>query len=125
MQLEYDKFKSAGVSLVSISPQTVEKTKEIKEKHDLEYPVLSDRDNGLAKQIGIAWRFGDDLREAYTKLGLMVGEANGTGRWELPLPATYIIDTTGRVRWLDADVNHTNRPEPSDILNKIGELGLI
>jgi peroxiredoxin len=44
---------------------------------------------------------------------------NGDDSWELPIPATYVIDVNGRV--VDASLNedYTKRPEPLEILSQL------
>lgn len=40
----------------------------------------------------------------------------------LPLPATYVIDPDGTIRWAFVDTDYTARAEPSDILAALDEL---
>jgi peroxiredoxin len=37
---------------------------------------------------------------------------NGDESWELPIPATYIIDRDGSVLYASANEDYTERPEP-------------
>ena len=37
---------------------------------------------------------------------------NGDDSWELPIPATYIIDRDGTILYASADEDYTERPEP-------------
>ena len=41
---------------------------------------------------------------------------NGDESWELPVPATYVIDENGRIRTAYVDKDHTRRMEPSEII---------
>jgi peroxiredoxin len=41
---------------------------------------------------------------------------NGDDSWELPIPATYIIDRDGTVLYVSANEDYTERPEPKDII---------
>ena len=50
------------------------------------------------------------------KLGLNLEKYNGAGRWELPVPATYVLDQSGIVRAGQADPDYTVRMEPSDVV---------
>jgi peroxiredoxin len=36
--------------------------------------------------------------------------------WQLPLPATYVLDSAGRVVFAEAHADYRVRPEPDDIL---------
>jgi peroxiredoxin len=41
---------------------------------------------------------------------------NGDDSWELPIPATYIIDRDGTVLYTSASEDYTDRPEPEEIV---------
>jgi peroxiredoxin len=44
---------------------------------------------------------------------------NGDESWELPIPATYILEREGTVLFASANEDYTARPEPSDILGAL------
>ena len=48
--------------------------------------------------------------------GIDVPAANGDDSYELPLPATYVIDTTGRICAAFIDRDYTKRMEPADMI---------
>jgi len=41
---------------------------------------------------------------------------NGDASWELPLPATFVLDSAGVVRYCSVDPDYTVRPEPDEVL---------
>jgi peroxiredoxin len=45
--------------------------------------------------------------------------ANGDESWELPIPATYILDRNRDVIYASANPDYTERPEPSEILSRL------
>ena len=122
MQLTYPDLTAAGAALISISPQTIDNSKTTAEKLELTFPVLSDQNNRLGKKLGIVYEFPDDLKQVYSGAGLNVPEANGRDVWELPIPATFIIDQEGVVKWAHLDPNYRNRPEPSELVRIVKEL---
>ena len=111
-----------GATLISVSPQTLDNSRKTAEKLELIFPVLSDRNNRVGKKLGIVYEFPDDLKQVYSGAGLNVPEANGEDAWELPIPATFIVDRDGVVRWADLDPNYTKRPEPSELIRIVKEL---
>ncbi len=57
------------------------------------------------------------LREVYLDpLGVDLPRFNGDNSWELPMPATFVVDREGIVRWASVDPDYTVRPEPDDVL---------
>lgn len=59
------------------------------------------------------------LREAYPGIGIDLPRFNGDDSWQLPVPATFVIDTDGRLVYAQADPDYTVRPEPADVLAAI------
>jgi peroxiredoxin len=41
---------------------------------------------------------------------------NGDDSWEMPIPASYIIDGDGTVLYASANEDYTERPEPEDVV---------
>ncbi len=55
----------------------------------------------------------DDLRDLYLKFGVDLAKDNDDPAWTLPIPARFVLDTSGIIRAADADPDYTVRPEPS------------
>lgn len=106
----------AGASLVGISPQTVHQSYLMHEQHKLGFPLLSDAGNKVARQFGLVYRVPTYQQEIYARTFVNLPFINGDGSWDLPLPATYIIAPDGRVRYANADPDHTVRAEPTKVL---------
>jgi peroxiredoxin len=112
-------FKAAGARLVAISPQTVEPTRRTAERWGLGYAVLSDAHNAVARQFGIVYRLPDEV--ARGSVGFL-REANGDDSAELPLAATFVVGTDGRVAWAFVEGDYRKRAEPADILAALEKL---
>ena len=81
----------------------VDKNRGFVEKHKLKFEVLRDPGNEVAAAYGLRWSFPDDLRALYEKFGIDLATGNGDHGWTLPLPARYIIDREGVVRYSRTD----------------------
>lgn len=90
-----------------------------KEKEDLEFEVLSDEGNDLAQKLGLVFALDEALRPIYTSFGIDIVGDNGDETWELPIPATYVIDADGKVVYRFADADYTKRAEPSEVIAKL------
>ena len=86
------------------------------EKLGLEFPLLWDKDLAFARQLGLVFEFPEELVTIYKGFGLDLPASNGTERWELPVPARYVIGTDGQVLSSDLDTDYTRRPEPEATL---------
>ncbi|WP_404469500.1 peroxiredoxin-like family protein [Sutcliffiella horikoshii] len=116
-QRELDAIKSAGSTLIAISPQTPDASMSTKEKNELEFLILSDEGNQVAEQFNLLFKMPDYLVEIYKSSGLIVPDHNGNEDWELPKPATFVIDQTGKIVFADVDSDYTKRVEPSKVID--------
>ena len=81
-------------------------------KQKLTFPILWDRNSEVAEAFGLAFTLPDDLKAVYLGFGNDLAVRNGDPSWRLPVPARFVIDSSGIVRLVQADPDYTHRPEP-------------
>ena len=86
------------------------------------FPILSDPGNAVARRFGLVFALPERLRPVYARFGIDLPAANGDSSFELPVPATYVIDRDGTVRWAHVDVDYRTRAEPADLLAALDAL---
>ena len=91
----------------------------MKDEKKLSFEILSDPGNRIADQYGIKYDMPEALVTLYKQLGLKVNEHNGDESWTIPMPARYIIDRKGMIRYADVNPDYTKRPEPEDTLTAL------
>jgi len=116
MNLVLPEIERARATLVAISPQTVQQSFFMSDQHKLRFSLLSDAGNKVARRLGLAYRVPDEQRAVYQRAFVNLPFVNGDDSWELPIPATYIIDRDGSVHYASANEDYTERPEPEDIV---------
>ena len=109
-------IEQAGASLVAISPQTVKQSFFMADQHGLNFPLLSDAGNSVARQFGLVYRVPDGQQAIYRRAFINLPFTNGDESWELPIPATYVVDRDRRVLLAYANEDYTERSEPGDLL---------
>jgi peroxiredoxin len=119
MNLVLTQIERAGAGLVAISPQTVKQSFFMHDQHKLRFPLLSDAGNTVARQFGLTYRVPPPQEAVYRRAFVNLPFTNGDQSWELPIPATYILDRDGMVLYASANEDYTERPEPSDILRML------
>jgi peroxiredoxin len=112
-------FKEKNVSLVVISPQSHSYNKELEVNHMLNYDVLTDQDNTIAKQLRISFELPHYAINTYEKLGIKLSEYNKNDHNELPIPAVYIIDTDHTITYQFVDSNYMNRVNIQDLIDQL------
>ncbi len=115
-------IRQAGAALIGISPELPDVSRQTIQQHDLQFEVLSDVGNRIARDYGLLMVVDEAVRPLYRQWGIDVPAANGDDSFELPLPATYVIDSTGTVRAAHVDRDYTTRMEPADILAALNRL---
>jgi peroxiredoxin len=112
-------IEQVGASLIAISPQTVKQAFFMADQHRLRFPLLSDSGNQVARQFGLVYRVPDEQEAIYRRSFINLPFTNGDESWELPIPATYILEHDSTVRYASANEDYTDRPEPGEILERL------
>jgi peroxiredoxin len=115
-------IEAAGAALVAITPETGGLAARAKENHGAAFEVLSDVDCGLGLGCGVVFRMPDIYRRLLLKYGTDLAPRHGNDAWFLPLPAVFLLDRAGIVRWRFLSEDFTHRAEPDDILAAIRAL---
>lgn len=111
-----------GASLIGISPETPDVAQETVSRHNLPFEVLSDVGNEVIKQFGLFTEVYEEMRPLYLQWGLDIPAANGDEKWEIPIPATYIVDKQGVIRAAYVNKDYTQRMDPGDIIAELKKL---
>lgn len=101
---------------MAISPQLPEHNRELIRTRHLAFEILTDRGNDVAARFGLRFALPDDLRQLYRTFPLDLEKFNGDASWTLPIPARFVIDRQGVIRYADSDPDYTTRPEPEETL---------
>jgi peroxiredoxin len=108
---------AAGANLVAISPEKPDDSVSTAEKNNLTFTVLSDVGQRVGKAFGLVYAFTDELRSVYHGFKLDIPEKNAApDDWSLPLSATYVIGSDGRILFADTGVDYRRRTDPLDVL---------
>lgn len=92
------------------------------DQNPLKFDVLTDRGNQFADALRIKFRLPDYLVGFYQSSGIDLPSFNGDDSWALPMPARFVVDQTGTIRFAQANPDYTRRPEPSDTLAVLKEI---
>jgi peroxiredoxin len=114
MQHQLPQFKEQGATLVALTPELPDKSLNTKEKNELEFEILTDLNNDVARKFGIVFTLNNELIKIYNgRLEIF----NGVDTNELPIPATYVIGQGYIIKYAFVDPNHRHRAEPTHILS--------
>lgn len=117
MQRILPEINDLGAELVAISPELPDNTLSMTEKNALTFQVLSDQRNTYARQCGLVYTLAEELRPLYKDWGIDFPATYGDSTFELPLPATYVVDQESHIVLSFVDADYTKRLEPSAALD--------
>lgn len=120
-------LEALNATLVAVSPETVSNANETSENNNLKFHVLVDHDNKLAKELGILWEIPASDRKGFEQwlqqsTGKTLEEFNGQKSYDLPVPATFVINQNAVVEYAFKDVNYRKRAKAEDIVKTLKNL---
>jgi len=117
------KIEELGASLIALSPELPDKSLSTSEKNSLRFPVLTDLNLKVAREYGLVFKLTPEVL-AYYNENFSLSDYNGSAAApdELPLAATYVIGTDGKITWAFLAADYTKRAEPQDILKALDTL---
>jgi len=114
-----DEFAKNGVDIVAISPEVAKYSKKTKEENSLSFEVLSDENSKAMREFGIVFTLSDEVKKIYDGFNIDLKEQNGNDTYEMPVPATYVIDKNMKIVFSHIEEDYMTRFEPSKILDFI------
>ena len=117
-----DDIKAIGGQLIAVSPQTPNYSASVQEKNELNFHVLSDLHNKTAEKYNLKFKLPEYVYPIYRSLDISLETFNGDHSWELPVPATYVIDKAGIIRFASAEADYKKRMEPSKVMHILQSL---
>lgn len=116
-------IKALGANLIAISPQNPDSSLNMQEKHALEFEVLSDDKNEVAKQYTTIIKNALEAVDEAKKLGIDFYDFYDDKSRDIPVPAVFIIDTDGTIVYAKSEGgDYSLRVEPQDILDALGKI---
>ena len=110
-----DEITAAGATLVAISPEVPDKSLDTQQKNELAFSVLSDVNNGVAKRYGVVFELHEGVKEKYDEF-FSLNETYGNSGGDLPLAATYVVNTDGKIVYAFLDADYTKRADPDEVM---------
>jgi peroxiredoxin len=114
-----------GASLVAISPQLQQFSKELVTERRLPFEMLSDQGLAVTKMFGITLTMPEKMKWVYRDIfKLDLPKFNGDDLWMLPMPARFVLDQNAVIRSAQVNLDHTVRPEPATTIEVLKTIQL-
>lgn len=120
---ESETLRALGFRIVGVSADRPDRLPSEREQGEKDYRLLSDNDMRLSRAFGLAFRVDEETRASYREMGLDLEAHSGRGHGMLPVPAIYLIDGAGVVRFAHWDADYRERLDIEDLLAAAEEIG--
>ncbi len=118
-----EQIEATGATLLAVSPELPKYTRKVIHTQKLGFDILRDPGNQLAAQFGLKFLVSDDLKQLYrSSFNVNLKLYHGTDEWSLPMPARYVIDTDGMLRYAESCPDYTRRPDPDELIHCLSSL---
>jgi peroxiredoxin len=105
-----------GGQVVAIMPDRQQFAAEFKAEAHAPFPVLTDLDNGYALSLNLTFWVGDEMARFIAAAGHDVRQFQGNASWMLPIPATFVVGTDGRVKARFVDPDYRKRVSIEELI---------
>jgi peroxiredoxin len=113
-------FKKYNATLIAVTPQKPDKSKDQIYESEYTFEVLSDLDDSVMKSYNLYFEVPQELHELYkNSFGFDITDYNGKNRLGLPIPGTFVIDQEGIIQAAFAETDYKKRMEPTDIIRSL------
>jgi peroxiredoxin len=110
-------LKKLGYQVLAISPDKPEKLKESLKKHHINYTLLSDRTMEITRKFGLAYKVSQEIQGKMQSKGISLDSSTGNSLHMLPVPAAYVVDKNGIIRFVYFNADIKVRVNPEDLLS--------
>ena len=117
-------IRNSGATLLAISPEKPEYSRKIIGTQKLTFDILFDRGSDVAEQYGLRFSLPEDLKQLYRdSFNVNLKLYHGDDNWTLPMPARFVIDQQGLIRYAESCVDYRFRPEMDEVIAALQSLG--
>ncbi len=116
LQSHLKEFEEKGVFVMVVTPEKLEKTIETGDMYNNEFSIIHDVNNKIMMDYKVAFEVNEETVPGYyEKLNKRLEDYNDNSN-VLPVPATYLIDRSGKITFVQYDPDYKKRSDFSEIL---------
>jgi peroxiredoxin len=108
-----------GAYVIGVTPETADNINKTIDKTHASFSIIQDKDYKIMKAYDVNYTVNDEMFSKLQKYGIDLEKNNGNKDHVLPVPATYVIDHSGKISFVHFDKDYTKRPSISTLLNAL------
>jgi len=108
-----------GAYVIGVTPETGENINETIDKTHASFSIIQDKGYKIMKAYDVNYTVNDAMFAKLKSFGIDLEKNNGNTDHVLPVPATYVIDRSGKIIFVHFDKDYTKRASVSSVLNAL------
>jgi peroxiredoxin len=124
LSMTYPEYRKRGLEVVAVSVDVPEVEARLKATYSIPFPVLSDSDAAVIEAFHVVNTVPNSEITIHKVIGSDLEDFSGQKHHKIAVPALFLIDTTGTVRWAHSDPDFQVRPSTAQVLAAIDGAGL-
>lgn len=125
-----DELQKTGATLIAITPEKPNSIELFQKSNapedvinmavkEVSFDVLFDEDSKFSEKVGLTFELPEAHQSLLQTMGIDLEKVTGNSVFTFPDPATYIIDTSGKIHWAFVPNNYRKRAEVDQILKAL------
>ena len=108
-----------GAYVIGVTPETGDNINKTIDKTHASFSIVQDAGYKIMKAYDVNYTVNDGMYSKLKGYGIDLEKNNGNKDHVLPVPATYVIDNTGKIIYVHFDTDYTKRASVSSILSAL------
>jgi peroxiredoxin len=108
-----------GAYVIGVTPETGENINKTIEKTHASFSIVQDKGYAIMKAYDVNYTVDANLYAKLKEYGVDLEQGNGNTDHVLPVPATYVINSSGKITYVHFDKDYTKRPSVSLIAKNL------
>lgn len=119
----HEQFQERGITPVAISVDQVSEAKKTQATYEIPFPVLSDPKLEVHRAFNVVHQADEAQLKRLKEYGIDLEKSSGETHHSYAVPALFLVDSKGIVRWAHADPDYTVRPKTKQLLAALDKAG--
>ena len=119
LQANLNELHKKNVFVMVVTPEKLEKNFETQKKLKTEFSIIHDTDNKIMTAYKVAYKVNKlTVTSYYNHVQNEIAKYNDAHNDVLPVPATYLIDTNGKIIYVQYNTDHKIRSNIKELIAK-------
>lgn len=112
-------IRERGATLIAITPEIPENISKTIQKTKASYPIVYDEGLRIMRSYDVSFTVDSNTVVKYRQFGIDFNAANGNNGANLPVPALYIVNTSGKIIFRHFDPDYKQRVSVREVLGHL------